>query len=126
MRSSFTATPPSVAGFRSRNIPGVFALPSLDWTRVSQPDTHRLDGSPVDPGLVSSAIQWCKCKIPGVFVRFLEVEVQMSTKKNLLSDHIRELLRVGSPVPTYMYIGWAKNKTFRIWYTILTKYPVYS
>jgi hypothetical protein len=25
------------------------------------------------PGLVSSAIQWCKCKIPGVFIKFLDV-----------------------------------------------------
>jgi hypothetical protein len=38
----------------------------------------KLGGSQVDPGLVSSVIQWSKCKIcTGVFVRFLEVEVQL-------------------------------------------------
>jgi hypothetical protein len=33
--SLLTAAPASVAGYRTRKIPGVFALPPVDWTRGS-------------------------------------------------------------------------------------------
>jgi hypothetical protein len=55
MRSSFTAAPPSAAGSRSRKIPGIFALPPVDWT--AELGESQVGGSAtrsrIDPGLTT-------------------------------------------------------------------------
>jgi hypothetical protein len=68
----------------TRNIPGDFALPPVDWTRVYLPETHRArwvsgryPGYTYKPGVGELV---CKCTIPGVFDRFLEVEVRLGLK----------------------------------------------